>query len=518
MAQGNPLPPLPPRTVLRKGTYTIESLLGTGGFAHVYKARDRNGHPFALKQCKANDAETNMQFGAELAILAMLAPDCKYFPVVYERFAETPSGAQGESSFAAMEYVPGTTLDKVLDERLAHGRGPCPEAEVTGWMVQLLEALEYAHSSRVIHRDVKPSNVMLLPDGKTIKIIDVGIAKQGGEGMKTEASGAAVSPHYSPPEQYVMRGGKTDYYSDIYAVGATMYQLLTGALPPEASSRMAGIEELTPPRALNPQIGPQTEGVILRALEMDVRRRYGSAREMGDALLGKAAKPAGPTASKPLACPNCGAGNKTGARHCANCGAALVAPFAAPVVMPFVFAQAGVTVSTVAEFADACDAHWAEAVGYLMTPQLGFDQWFNTRSAPERQNLLGALQAARSRFPNDPYAQLEALLRSLGKKSPTCEHNWRELADELGLGLGPGGTLRWAFARRGPASVNLIVRHTGRRGYLHGKAHCLVNWLDIRQPEFRCFPTDKAVIKVDVDWPRRRVAGLRPKLIELHIE
>lgn len=276
--------PLPPGTTLGRGRYTIEGIAGYGGFGYVYLARDRWGQPLAVKQCTDLTSEGLMQFGHEGAVQKILHHAA--FVRVYAQFVERLPGTSpqdaAEALFTVMEYVPGRALEDLLAERLQRGAGPFPEAEVLAWAAQLLDALQHAHAVGVIHRDIKPSNLLLLPDGRTIKVIDFGIAKIGGAGAHTLRAARGVSPPYSPPEQYAQTG-QTDAYSDVYAVGATLYHLLTGHAPVDAPVRQSG-KTLVPPRGHNPALSPAFEAVILRAMQLDVAARYQTAGEMLGAL------------------------------------------------------------------------------------------------------------------------------------------------------------------------------------------------------------------------------------------
>ena len=163
---------------------------------------------------------------------------------------------------------------------MTHAGAPLPEADVLQWTRALLDALGYLHAQKppVIHRDVNPRNVKIAPDGK-LKLIDFGIAKLFATGAGTGAAARAVSAPYSPMEQY---GGGTDARSDIYALGATLYHLLTNHLPPDAPSR--AIQSLTPPRQLNFALSDATEAIILKAMAINAADRFPSAADMQAAM------------------------------------------------------------------------------------------------------------------------------------------------------------------------------------------------------------------------------------------
>jgi serine/threonine-protein kinase len=195
-----------------------------------------------------------------------------------------------------MEYVEGETLE----ERLARSGAPLPENQVLAWAQELCDVLTYLHTRQpnpVIHRDVKPSNVKITPDGK-LKLIDFGIAKLLAAGVGTAAAARAVSPPYSPMEQY---GKGTDARSDIYALGVTLYQLLTNHLPPEAPDRAA--EAVVPPRQWNSTLSLNTEATILKTMAERATDRFQSAAEVKRALTTPAPQPTAPMYQPPTPAP-----------------------------------------------------------------------------------------------------------------------------------------------------------------------------------------------------------------------
>ena len=190
-----------------------------------------------------------------------------------------PSGRQ----YLVMDYVPGDDLRQIVAER----KRPLAEDEALSWIEPVMEALAYLHGwintetgqpSPIIHRDIKPANIKRTPNGRTV-LVDFGLAKlETGEG--TLVGARAVTPGYSPLEQYA---GGTDTRSDIYALGATLYLLLTGVKPPDAPA-IAARTPLTPPQKLNPSISRNTERVVLRAMQLHAVNRYQSIQEMYAAL------------------------------------------------------------------------------------------------------------------------------------------------------------------------------------------------------------------------------------------
>jgi len=309
---------LPPGARLNN-RYRILRLLGQGGMGAVYLAEDENlpGRQVAVKENLDLAQNARDQFKREATILARLKHP--HLPQVTDHFV-LPSGAQ----YLVMDYVAGEDLDQVLARR-----GPLPAAEALSWMTQVFDAVEYMHTwvdpttgqaLPVIHRDIKPGNIKLTPQGQIV-LVDFGIAKyQTGGGTLTGAR--AASPGFSPVEQYT---GGTDVRSDVYALGATLYCLLTGQTPPEAPELAAGRIQLARPRTLAPGLNARTEAAILQAMQLRASNRYQTVRELRQALAGPLQ-----VQVKQQTCASCGAMNKPAAHFCQTCGAALqiVRPFA----------------------------------------------------------------------------------------------------------------------------------------------------------------------------------------------
>ncbi len=265
---------------LQLGRYRIKERLNQGGMGAVYLATDRNlsERLVAIKENTETSPATQQQFQQEAVLLARLTH--ANLPRVTDHFIE-PSGRQ----YLVMDYVGGDDLEQIIRQH----KGPLPEAEVLAWLEQVMDALEYMHSwldvdsgvpSPVIHRDIKPANIKRTRNGRIV-LVDFGLAKvHAQEG--TLAGARAVTPGYSPLEQY---GEGTDVRSDIYALGATLYKLLTGEKPPDAPSLAAGTS-LIPPRKRNPALSRLAERVILRAMQVLPANRFQSIQEMRTALAG----------------------------------------------------------------------------------------------------------------------------------------------------------------------------------------------------------------------------------------
>ncbi|MGI8567524.1 MAG: protein kinase domain-containing protein [Pyrinomonadaceae bacterium] len=259
------------------GSYRIERKLGEGGMGAVYMG-------------------TDMMLEREVAIKA-LRPDLASQPPVVERFRSEavtlaklnhPNIAtlysffrQGDEFFMVLEYVRGVTLHQLITSQ-----GALPPDQALRLFRQMLDGIHHAHNSGIIHRDIKPGNVMLTESG-TLKVLDFGIARILGAARMTKAGHLVGTVEYMSPEQ--VRGLEIDARSDIYALGVLLYEMLTGRVPflieNEFELMKAQIEQQPPPpRELNPAIPPEVEAVILRALAKDPNERYQTAGEFRAAL------------------------------------------------------------------------------------------------------------------------------------------------------------------------------------------------------------------------------------------
>lgn len=262
------------------GRYRIIQLIGKGGFGAVYRASDerfQSKRIVAIKEMSdaqldaTQRAKAISDFRNEAEILVELShPN---LPNVSDFFEED------NKAYLVMELIEG----KSLEDEQAAVNGPLPEQTVMGWALQLCTVLHYLHSrpQPIIFRDMKPSNVMLTADGQ-IKLIDFGIARVF-KAAGTKDTSLLGSQGYAPLEQYGR--GQSDARSDIYALGATLYDLLTHELPVDAPTRRIDAQAFVTPRQLNPAISPATEQIILTAMADEPADRYQSANEMYQAIL-----------------------------------------------------------------------------------------------------------------------------------------------------------------------------------------------------------------------------------------
>lgn len=257
--------------------YRIVRLVGQGGFGAVYRVWDINvSQPVALKENLGVGGEAQRQFEREATLLASLRhPN---LPRVTDHFI-----ISGQGQYLVMDYVEGKSLATLLAER----GGLLAEADALAWVRQVCEALTYLHSrpSPIIHRDIKPENIIITADNRAM-LVDFGISKVYVVGGQTTVGAMAVTPGYSPPEQY--GGGGTDARSDVYALAATLYKLLTGQTPPESVEVMAAEVRVPPVHELNPVVNPSISRAIVRAMTPQMSRRTATAAAFAAELLPRA--------------------------------------------------------------------------------------------------------------------------------------------------------------------------------------------------------------------------------------
>ena len=266
------------------GLYEVKELIGSGGMANVYKAvmLGRNGPVPAgtvvavkvLRQEYTHDPELVRRFKNESKAISLL--NHPNIVKVYD------VSVNDQLQYIVMEYVDGMTLREYLNER----GGKLTSRETVHFISQILKALEHAHANGVVHRDIKPQNIMLLDNGQ-LRMMDFGIARISRAENQLLSGKTMGSVHYISPEQ--AKGDETDCTSDIYSVGVMMYEMLSGQLPFDAEDAVeVAIKQISDqPKSLH-EIAPQVPAALVEITEKAMAKlpqnRYASAREMLDAL------------------------------------------------------------------------------------------------------------------------------------------------------------------------------------------------------------------------------------------
>lgn len=256
-----------------EGRYEVLELIGFGGMAFVYKGYDLLDKRYVaikiLKDEYLQNEDFKRRFRNESKAIAFLSHP-NIVKVYDVNFSDN-------IQYIVMEYIDGITLKEYIERQKVVGW-----KEAVHFTIQILRALQHAHDNGIVHRDIKPQNVMLLEDG-TIKVMDFGIARFARENGKTMSDKAIGSVHYISPEQ--AQGASTDERTDIYAVGVMMYEMLTGQVPFDGDTPVSIAikqmqEEPERPVKINPQIPIGLEEIILRAMQKDPELRYQTASEM----------------------------------------------------------------------------------------------------------------------------------------------------------------------------------------------------------------------------------------------
>ena len=264
-----------------QGRYTVRHQLGRGGMGSVYRAFDhRLSLDVAVKEFAPPPGlrpeelrQLQEQFRREATTLARLNhPGVVNVSDFFE---------EDGRAFLVMSLVQGENLAERVERD-----GPLPEAAVIRLGMQLLEALNYCHQHQVLHRDIKPNNLILLPDSVPI-LVDFGLVKLWNPANPTTHTlmRGMGTPHYASPEQYGFVAGHTDSRSDLYSVGATLYYALTAQAPPVATDRMLRPELMRPLAHVAPWLSPDVAAVVSQALELQPEARFATAVAMHAALL-----------------------------------------------------------------------------------------------------------------------------------------------------------------------------------------------------------------------------------------
>ncbi len=258
------------------GQYIVGALINSGGFGAVYRGIDSSegDRPCAIKETYDVSPAARRRALMEASILFTVSS--KHLPRVYDAFEDNGR------FYLVMQLIEGQNLQQLLRRRVSANGQPFTEQQVLTWLLPIMQVLQELHSRNpaVIHRDIKPSNIILTPERSAV-LVDFGLTRlydpdKSGQTGPTRA----VSEGFSPIEQYL---GKTTSQSDIYALAATMYMLLTDTLPPTSLSRSMH-DTLLAPRICNPAISPHVERALLKALAIQPEDRYQSMADFARAL------------------------------------------------------------------------------------------------------------------------------------------------------------------------------------------------------------------------------------------
>lgn len=251
--------------------YRIRRMIGHGRFGAVYAAeyKDQPQVKVALKEMFAIDSVRHLV--SEFFVLRHLQHD--HLPRYYDMFEVQGNG------YLVMEFVPGQSLKDVLDKK----RGPLPEAQVLGYLIQLCDVLHYLHTQQppILHRDIKPHNIRVTPEG-LIKLVDFGMFKQLGDGPASNPL-PALTRAYAAPEQW---NSQASQRSDIYSLGATLYHLLSGYAPPSASRRIAQSSDPIPAiQQVNRRLSVHVAEAVMTALQLSAEQRYADVITLRQSLI-----------------------------------------------------------------------------------------------------------------------------------------------------------------------------------------------------------------------------------------
>lgn len=254
------------------GRYRVEEYIDQGGMSYVYKAWNLLDEKYVALKVLKPELLVDKEFSERFYIEAMAASKVKHSNIV----SLLDVGIEGNIKYLCFEFVQGQTIKQILKTN-----GAFDESRACQILVQVLQALQHAHSKNIIHRDIKPENIVIDSTGK-VKILDFGIARIENTDTLTKKDMGVGTLQYSSPEQ--MLGKNITSASDIYSLGVVFYEMLTARLPFEGPQYFNRLKEdvLIRPRVLNPRISMAVENIILCALQANTNNRYTSAQMMLD--------------------------------------------------------------------------------------------------------------------------------------------------------------------------------------------------------------------------------------------
>ncbi|MBC7251166.1 MAG: serine/threonine protein kinase, partial [Anaerolineae bacterium] len=436
------------RGQLLQGRYEIRESIAKGGMGSVYRAWDiRLNVAVAVKEMISQpgiDSHTlvhlRQQFHQEAQVLARLNhPNLVRVTDFFE---------EGGSVYLVMDFIEGESIADRISRQ-----GALPEDEVLHWADQVLGALVYCHAQGVIHRDVKPQNIIIQSDGRAV-LVDFGLVKlwDPRNPRTQEIIRGMGTPGYAPPEQYDPGMGHTDARSDIYSLGATLYHALTGQSPPSTTMRSAGLSIFRPPRVLNPRISPGVEAAVLRAMELAMTDRFQSAAEMRSAL---------------------------GSRIPDTITATLRPPQGL-IPAPLRFGLWGPKVWCPDDLVELCDQNWRLGVRYLYRGT--FEQWLR---AVGYGSLADQAESIRREVRNR-HMGLEQFLQTI---RPSLTRPHLQVSTTL---------VDFGSVKQGETRAEKLRILNSTRGYLHARVSVSVPWIQATPEEVGCHPNHSAAIKLKV--------------------
>lgn len=291
---------LQPGTSLNGGKYIIERKIGEGGFSITYRARQTAlNRPVCIKEYFLSGRCVRSTQDKTVRPQGMSADAFEKYRTAFVNEAQTVAKLQHQSivrvidifdenntSYMVMPFIEGSTLEDIVKRD-----GPLSYQDAVNYIAQVADAVGYIHNKHILHRDIKPENIMITSDYKAI-LIDFGSAREFEED-KTQAYTSLVTYGYAPPEQYT-RNSHKGAYSDIYALGATLYFIITGRVPVEAAARVT--ESMPTPKELNRNLPVEADRTIMKAMQMKSQDRHQSIAEFMDDL--RNIKPSKPVKKK----------------------------------------------------------------------------------------------------------------------------------------------------------------------------------------------------------------------------